>query len=1096
MNALFGIPTSNIMVVLVALFALAVGTVVAIGLGNRTMFRLGLRNLPRRGTQTVLVVAGLTLSTLIVTAAFVTGDTIDYSFTKSSYDLLQRSDIDIAINGEHQLSTNGGLAVDGLQKYVDSTAVDALETRFAGDPDIDGFLPYLYQQAAVTDQRSNMAKPVIEVAGFDPARQAKFGGLAYAGGGAVDLSALGPDDVLVSEKAAGQLHTQLGDTLTVYLDNQPHDVHVAGIVRDEVASGVLGLSFTRVPGGIAMRLDRLQELSGHQGEVSAIRAALKGDVRTSLEHSAAARTSLDSFVNGEGASLFAQDGNVGTVKVVELKQDSIDTAELESSVFTTLFLVFGLFSMVAGIMLIFMIFVMLAAERREEMGMARAVGAQRSHLVQSFIAEGLAYSLLAGIGGAALGVLCSLGMTVGLLKVTGGDSFALVSPHVTLKSIVIGYTLGVVVTFLTVTFASLKASHVNIVAAIRSLPETAERGRRRKTRWLWVALGVPALLLPPVGLWFVLRKGFGISWAMILAPVGIVAGLLFMQMGKSSEVLFPFALGISLLPLCVAAIARHFGAPNRPTWTLVGVVMAAYWLMPSGLHDRLFGNFDSNIEMFVLSAVMIVISFTLIIVFNARLLTGLFTRASGGGSYAVPVTLAFATAVAATVAWRVGDGADGLGQLVYLLAALLAIGAAAAYAAARFPQIAPALKMAVAYPLANRFRTGMTIAMFSIIVFSLTVFSILVSNFSAIAGGDSARGGVDIVGSLGNPQPIDDLQQALTQAGSPQVPAIAAVGRVTIGSASQELRRSGDKDWSTYPIIAADDQFFAGLEPTLDATAYGYDSEAAVLDQVRTHDGFGLVDAHAFVDNNQDVYINAGVTDHHFQPFTVDVRDTATGKSTTVTIIGELKTNIDSRLVDGVYVNQSTYASVVGTPVYQRYFARLAAGSDSKAVAAGIESALGTSGVSADSVKQLIDDQSAEDATFQRMFQAFMALGLVVGIAGLGVIAFRSVVERRQQIGMLRAIGFQRGTVTLTFLLESSFVAVMGILSGVVGGAIIARNLLTSDNFTDGQSITFAIPWAELALMVGIAYVFALLMTWWPSRGASRVPVAEALRYE
>ncbi len=187
---------------------------------------------------------------------------------------------------------------------------------------------------------------------------------------------------------------------------------------------------------------------------------------------------------------------------------------------------------------------------------------------------------------------------------------------------------------------------------------------------------------------------------------------------------------------------------------------------------------------------------------------------------------------------------------------------------------------------------------------------------------------------------------------------------------------------------------------------------------------------------------------------------------------------------------------MVGTPVYQRYFARLAAGSDSKAVAAGIESALGTSGVSADSVKQLIDDQSAEDATFQRMFQAFMALGLVVGIAGLGVIAFRSVVERRQQIGMLRAIGFQRGTVTLTFLLESSFVAVMGILSGVVGGAIIARNLLTSDNFTDGQSITFAIPWAELALMVGIAYVFALLMTWWPSRGASRVPVAEALRYE
>ena len=63
-----------------------------------------------------------------------------------------------------------------------------------------------------------------------------------------------------------------------------------------------------------------------------------------------------------------------------------------------------------------------------------------------------------------------------------------------------------------------------------------------------------------------------------------------------------------------------------------------------------------------------------------------------------------------------------------------------------------------------------------------------------------------------------------------------------------------------------------------------------------------------------------------------------------------------------------------------------------------------------------------------------MALGLFVGIASLGVIAFRSVVERRQQIGMLRAIGYQSSTVALTFVLESAFIALMGILSGVVGG--------------------------------------------------------------
>ena len=97
-----------------------------------------------------------------------------------------------------------------------------------------------------------------------------------------------------------------------------------------------------------------------------------------------------------------------------------------------------------------------------------------------------------------------------------------------------------------------------------------------------------------------------------------------------------------------------------------------------------------------------------------------------------------------------------------------------------------------------------------------------------------------------------------------------------------------------------------------------------------------------------------------------------------------------------------------------------------------------TKGVQADSIKQEIDDAMAQSRGFMRIFQAFMGLGLLVGIAALGVIALRCVVERRQQIGMLRAIGYQRGTVALSFLLESGFIALMGILSGVVGATILS----------------------------------------------------------
>ena len=61
-----------------------------------------------------------------------------------------------------------------------------------------------------------------------------------------------------------------------------------------------------------------------------------------------------------------------------------------------------------------------------------------------------------------------------------------------------------------------------------------------------------------------------------------------------------------------------------------------------------------------------------------------------------------------------------------------------------------------------------------------------------------------------------------------------------------------------------------------------------------------------------------------------------------------------------------------------------------------------------------------------------MMLGLVVGVAALGVISARAVVERRQQIGVLRAIGFRRGMVQAVFLIESSFIALTSIVVGHV----------------------------------------------------------------
>jgi putative ABC transport system permease protein len=127
-----------------------------------------------------------------------------------------------------------------------------------------------------------------------------------------------------------------------------------------------------------------------------------------------------------------------------------------------------------------------------------------------------------------------------------------------------------------------------------------------------------------------------------------------------------------------------------------------------------------------------------------------------------------------------------------------------------------------------------------------------------------------------------------------------------------------------------------------------------------------------------------------------------------------------------------------------------------------------------------------------------MGLGLIVGVAALGVISARSVVERRQQIGVLRSIGFQRGMVQASFLLEASFIALTAILVGSALGLTIAHNVIQDQAELPSYqgALHFSAPWLHLALVFVAVYAAALLTTYAPAARAARVHPAEALRYE
>jgi FtsH-binding integral membrane protein len=117
-----------------------------------------------------------------------------------------------------------------------------------------------------------------------------------------------------------------------------------------------------------------------------------------------------------------------------------------------------------------------------------------------------------------------------------------------------------------------------------------------------------------------------------------------------------------------------------------------------------------------------------------------------------------------------------------------------------------------------------------------------------------------------------------------------------------------------------------------------------------------------------------------------------------------------------------------------------------------------------------------------------------VGIAGLGVVMVRAVRERRRNIGVLRALGFQSGTIQRAFLTESTFVALEGIVLGAALSIVTSYLLFKNDQELNASGVGFPIPWASIAVLVAAAALASVLATVWPARQASKIRPAVALR--
>jgi putative ABC transport system permease protein len=884
--------------------------------------------------------------------------------------------------------------------------------------------------------------------------------------------------------------SNLGDTMSGATHSQAVTAHLRGLLSDPKVTAQLYALLARDPAvAQALRVAAEREKGNTQADLLALANGLQAGELSLETRSLLADSDLTSRLqsiladNNWGseplrdrlAELFGDQSDLG---VDDVKRDTLDESEMAASAFTTIFIVSGLFGITAGLVLIFLIFVMLASERKSEMGMARAVGAQRGHLVEMFVFEGTAYDLMAAAVGVALGVLMGLIIALTLGRAFAGTGLT-IHPYISANSLVVSYSLGMLVTFITVLISANRVSHLNIVSAIRDLPEPP-----RPPRYLRDRLLAPfRIILDGFRALFRLRPIRALKACLIQLPLSLLRlvwlgftsgpftlllGLFLTPVGLRNANLAAYSLGVSFVIIGLGLMLRgllrtlfhHIGRdrawntidlPDRIAFTLLGLALTVFWALPTRFMQETFGipEMSGGPEMLFIAGFMIVAGAVLVIMYNTEMLLSLIMLAVGGS-----------------------------------------------------PRFAPVLRMAIAYPLSNRFRTGMTIAIFAIVMFSVIFMATLFKvNDLVLSDTEQFTGGFDLRVTSSSSNPVDDLSRAIgTQPGLRRSDFAVIASEVSL---PVDLRQGESGRWASYLIQAVDEPYLENIDYDISVKAEGYETADEIWEAVRLHRGYAVVDRYAVPSRSTTSIMIGGpdfklkgvyLEDETMQPIRVSAREPNTGAAFELTIIGVLEQSALTGF--GLVASQETLEQALPFEMpAPTYFIRLGEGIDATQASAALESAFLKNGLeSVDQIQELREGQS-QGYVFQYLLLGFLTVGLVVGVAALGVISTRAVVERRQQIGMLRALGFQRKMVGWVFLIESSFVALLGIGLGA-GLALIPAAQMITDMAAEIPGLTFQVPWTEIIVVSSLAYAMSLLTTWLPAVQASQITPAEALRYE
>lgn len=1087
MTDLLGIPIDTLTTVLLVITVVILGSVILLALGNLIFFKIGARNLLRRRSQTLLIIFALMLSTTLLTSVLATGNVI--TATVQTVAVSNLGNIDETVQG-------GGGPIGGFSRGI----YYRLRRHTANDPDIAALAGALVEtNLLLADETSRQVRSNVTSMALLPDSDQGFGGLLDNAKGHTQhtIRELGVNEVYLNQTLAQLVNAHAGDTLYIYSSRWPGQrfaMHIKAIVED---GGLVG----QVP----FLISNIQTFSQieHTNDLNYLYVENSPGV--------APQEAQDRIENWIPRN---------TVHVIQVKQQGVQASQAAENIFERIFALFALFALAIGLLLIFLIFVLLAAERRAEMGMARAVGVQRRHLVLMYIFEGTIYDLLASF----LGVLIGVGTGALLVSLLGPILARFNFPlKLTFQpgSLVLAYCLGVIFTFGSVAIAAWLVSRMTVVDALRNLPETDRPVLTLRELWLLLRQIVARARMTHRlrRLLFEQLPEVLINVLSLLARIGLLpllVGLFLLQYGLHSTQITPFSLGLSFIiigtGLLFKSLAERFLVSEehrerkrtirRLFAALTGLAIMAYWALPfDALAFLGLPRFQGGIEIFFVAAAMMVLGAIWALMANAEIVTR-------------PLLALFS----------------------------------------HWPGASAATRLAASYPLHYRFRTGLGVTMFSLVIFAMTVMAVITNAMqNTYTNIDQQTGGYNIQATAYF-RSIPDLGSAMTRQGvNPQD--FSEIGSSITTEVGVLQPDASNPSWHLYPAQVISGSLLQGDGLSLTARAQGFNSDSAVWQALQSHPNYALIDNTALpyrpnslingpvydpnapspASANAPVYppgidpyysfsvsgIYQGDTSFaptsiwalHAQNDTISTTNGSTGNTSSqqlisaddlngasaskFTIIGVVDNSDSSHF--GLYFSQAAFPTLqasAATPNQQTYYLKVSTGQDEHALSLALGSAFLDNGLQTTVLADAIWSTRGPNILLSDVLLGVVGLTLLLGVAALAITGTRAVIERRQQIGMLRALGCKRRLIQAAFLCESFFVGSIGSVTGVILGLILSSNIFAVNFFEQFHTgLVFTIPWQELGLIVGVAFVASLLAAMLPAWQAGRVTPTEALRF-